>query len=209
MDLGLRLDHPTQSKGDNPDIMLSYGAQTWALAIKTPSSSQHGQTLFENIAKAGEQIERSAADRGLVVFNVKNIIDHQALWNGSFATLDDAIAALREQISKLCAATDRDRPAADWDGVFAGKKTVLPVLLMGQSVVLLPPGASDKTPTPLKMMVACGFDREFDLEGAELARCLTHGFYRVPTYLAGCIQGSAYCRPSQPFSRSWHSIFSG
>jgi hypothetical protein len=54
------------------------------------------------------------------------------------------------------------------------RKTVLPVLLMGQNVVLLPTGASDKTPTPLKMMVACGFDCELDREGTELARCLTH-----------------------------------
>jgi len=41
-------------------------------------------------------------------------------------------------------------------------------------VVLLPTAASDRTPTPLKMMVACGFDRPLDHEGVELAQCLTH-----------------------------------
>jgi hypothetical protein len=169
----IRLDHPTNAKGDNPDILLSYLDKTWALAIKTPSS-RHGQTLFENIKKAGEQIERSAADKGLVVLNVKNIIDHEALWNSSFATLDEATATLKAEIEKVCQAADRDRTAAEWDGVFAGHKTVLPVLLIGQSVVLLPTGASDKTPTPLKIMAACGFDRTFDQEGAELAHCLTH-----------------------------------
>ena len=51
---------------------------------------------------------------------------------------------------------------------------MLPVLLVGQSVVLLPTGKSAKTPTPLKMMLAYGFDRTLDEEGAELAHCLTH-----------------------------------
>jgi hypothetical protein len=51
---------------------------------------------------------------------------------------------------------------------------VLPVLLVGQSVLLLPTGASGKTPTPLKMMVACGYDRTLDQEGTELAHRLTH-----------------------------------
>jgi hypothetical protein len=169
----IRLDHPANSKGDNPDILLSYGDEIWALAIKTPSSQQ-GQTLFENIQKAGGQIERSSANRGLVVLNVKNIIDHEALWQGSFATLDDAMAALKAEIAKVCEAADRNRPVADWDAVFEGKKTVLPVLLIGQSVVLLPTSRSAKTPTSLKMMLACGFDRGLHQSGAELAGCLTH-----------------------------------
>ncbi|MEY9537863.1 hypothetical protein ABIE85_000923 [Bradyrhizobium diazoefficiens] len=169
----IRLDHPTNSKGDNPDILLSYGDNIWALAIKTPSS-RHGQTLFENIQKAGEQIERSSANKGLVVLNVKNIIDHDALWRGGFANLNDAMAALKAELAKVCEAADKDRPAEDWDAVFAGKKTALPVLLIGQSVVLLPTAVSAQTPTPLKMMLACGFDKAPDQDGAELAHCLTH-----------------------------------
>jgi hypothetical protein len=174
----IRLDHPTNAKGDNPDILLSYRDISWALAIKTPSSRQ-GQTLFENIQKAGEQIERSAAEKGLVVLNVKNVIDHEALWKASFTTLGEAVAALKAEIAKVCEAADKDRPAADWDSVFAGNKTVLPVLLIGQSVVLLPTGASAETPTPLKMMVACGFDRPLDHGGAELAHCLTHWMQNI------------------------------
>jgi hypothetical protein len=168
----IRIDHPTNAKGDNPDILLSYGGNPWALAIKTPSWPGQGQTLFENIEKAAEQIERSTADRGIVVLNVKNIIDHQKLWDGQFSTLEQAKDALKDEIAKVCDAADRDRPAEDWDGVFAGKKTVLPVLLMGQSVVLLPTAASDRTPTPLKMMVACGFDRPLDHEGVETCSVL-------------------------------------
>ncbi len=174
----IRLDHPTHARGDNPDILLSYRNRTWALAIKTPSS-RHGQTLFENIEKAGQQIERSGADKGLIILNVKNIIDHEALWRGSFVSLKDAIAALKTEIAKVCEAANKDRLASDWDAVFAGSKTVLPVLLIGQSVVLLPTTASAKTPTPLKMMLAYGFDRRLDQEGAELACCLTYWMQNI------------------------------
>jgi hypothetical protein len=169
----IRIDHPTKAKGDNPDILLSYLDKKWGLAIKTPSSA-HGQTLFENIKKAGKQIERSAAHKGLVVLNLKNIIDHQALWNNSYNTLHEATLALTAEIEKVCENANQDRPVADWDGVFASKKTVLPILLMAQSVVLLPTAASQTTPTPLKIMVACGFDRPADQEGIQLAHCLTH-----------------------------------
>ncbi len=112
----IRLDHPTSAKGDNPYILLTYHKRTWALAIKTPSS-RHGQTLFENIKKAGEQIERSVAEKGLVVLNVKNIIDHQPLWSSSFATLDEAMAALKAEIAKLCEAADKDRTDAEWNDI--------------------------------------------------------------------------------------------
>jgi hypothetical protein len=54
----LALDHPTASKGDNPDVMLSYAGRRWALAIKT-SSSQSGQTIFENIEEASKQLNKS------------------------------------------------------------------------------------------------------------------------------------------------------
>jgi hypothetical protein len=169
----LELDHPTNAKGDNPDILLSYSSGTWAIAIKTPSS-RHGQTLFENIKKAGEQIECSAASKGLVLLNVRNILDHEALWKGSYKTLDEATAALKAEIVKVCDAANQDRPAEDWDRIFHDNKTVTPVLLIGQSVVRLPTAMAEETPTPLKMMVAWNVDREPFKEGVELAHCLTH-----------------------------------
>ena len=41
---GVVLDHPDHSKGDNPDVMLTFRAKRWALAIKTLSSSRNPQT---------------------------------------------------------------------------------------------------------------------------------------------------------------------
>ena len=169
----IALDHPVSSKGDNPDILLDYGSKRWAIAIKT-TSSKHGQTLYENIKKAAEQIERCDADSGLVLLNVKNSIDHDSLWQKTFTDQDDAIANLRQGILGLLDAADHEREKSDWDRIFAGKKTVLPVMMMAQSVVRLPTKASAQTPTPIKMLVAGCFDRQPDSEGLELATCLSH-----------------------------------
>jgi hypothetical protein len=169
----LRLDHPEKSKGDNPDILLSYGQQQWAIAIKT-ISSRHGQTIFERIGEAAQQVERSNANKGLVLLNVRDIIDHDALWNASFRTVEEATEALRANIEKISNSAGENRNAADWKRVFDNCKAVLPVLFLGQSVMLLPTSASTRTPTPLKMIVACGFNETLDLGGTELASCLNH-----------------------------------
>lgn len=174
----VRLDHPTSSKGDNPDVLLSFEGETWALAIKTPSSAKK-QSLFDNIKSAAKQIERSGADKGLVVISAKNIIDHKALWESSFANLGEAEAGLRAELEKVANEATRDQLQQEVDAVFAGKKTVLPVLFIGQSVVLLPTIASAKTPTPIKMMTACFYDRPGDATGIELAHSLSHWMQEI------------------------------
>ncbi|MDF2374415.1 MAG: hypothetical protein P1V21_26895 [Rhizobiaceae bacterium] len=169
----IALDHPVNSKGDNPDVLLDYGSKRWAIAIKTISTTQ-GQTIFENIKKAADQIERSSANRGLVLLNVKNSINHERLWQENFSCVKEATDALRVEIEALINAADHNRPDSDWEEIFSGEKTALPVLMMGQSVVSLPTPASEKTPTPIKMMVACSFDRVADSDGLQLANCLCH-----------------------------------
>jgi len=74
----VQLDHPVNSKGDNPDLMFEvrpegHSPSRWALAIKS-LSSRNGQTIYENIQKAARQIDAPAcsASRGLVVINLTN-----------------------------------------------------------------------------------------------------------------------------------------
>ncbi|MFI7720512.1 hypothetical protein ACIAM6_19310, partial [Acinetobacter baumannii] len=56
------LDHPTASRGDNPDIIFTVEETTtavprqWALAIKS-ISSRSGQTIFERIKEGARQID--------------------------------------------------------------------------------------------------------------------------------------------------------
>jgi hypothetical protein len=51
----------------------------WAIACKA-MHSKNPKTFGERVQEAVEQIEVSAADRGLVVVNMKNTFDHDKLW---------------------------------------------------------------------------------------------------------------------------------
>lgn len=68
----IALDHPVHSKGDNPDVILDFRGQRWALALKT-LHSRKPRTIYDNIKKAADQIAASFATHGLVVLNVKNL----------------------------------------------------------------------------------------------------------------------------------------
>lgn len=75
----IRLDDPNNSKGDNPDIMFTYRNNEWAIACKALHSAKE-KTLYDTIEKGTEQINRSKANKGLVVVNFKNIIDRTQIW---------------------------------------------------------------------------------------------------------------------------------
>jgi len=75
----IKLDDPNNSKGDNPDIMFTYRNNEWAIACKALHSAKE-KTLYDTIEKGTEQINRSNADKGLVVVNFKNIIDRNQIW---------------------------------------------------------------------------------------------------------------------------------
>jgi hypothetical protein len=167
------LDDPISPKGDNPDVMLNYEGQRWALPLKT-LVGRSGQTIFENIARAARQIDASSAEKGAVVINAKNVIDHDKLWKPSkpFANVDEAIEALRAELRGLMDLAMKDRPRSDWDKVFS-TKAVPPIIFMGQSVAYLPVGGAFQAPTPLKAMIAFEVGRE-DEVASRLASCLNH-----------------------------------
>ncbi len=156
----VELDHPSRSKGDNPDVIFtirensSQAPERWALAIKTISTRQ-GQTIFENVKKAASQIDdpKCNTHRGLVIINTKDALDHDALWDPPtpFADLAAATGALGVQLDTLANSAARNRPQVEWDELFNGRAR-RPVLFLGQSLVRLPTPASRGTPTQLKVM---------------------------------------------------------
>lgn len=172
---GINLDHPDRSKGDNPDVILSYEGKKWTLAVKTLASKRNGQTIFDNIRGAAEQIDASGADVGMVVINAKNVIDHKRFWNGSppFTGVDAATEALRGELRGLADLAAADRPQTEWDALFAGK-AVPPVVFLGQTVAYLPLDHAFSAPTPIKAMVADGCNRKPDPVGTQLVCCLNH-----------------------------------
>ena len=177
----LELDSPTKSKGDNPDIIfkveecqLVHRPQRWALAIKTVATLQ-GQTIFERIEEGANQIDdpKCPAERGMVVINAKNALDHDSLWNQEFSSLASATAALRNQLSQLANNAAAERPQDEWDALFE-QKVARPVLFLGQSVVRLSTQAGAHTPTALKMLLAHGANGVLDPVGEGLGRLMNH-----------------------------------
>jgi hypothetical protein len=74
MDIGtnIRLDHPDNSKGDNPDILLEYAGSKWGIACKA-MHTENIKTLFERIEDGTRQINNSEAEKGIVIVNMKNV----------------------------------------------------------------------------------------------------------------------------------------
>lgn len=75
----IELDHPNSSKGNNPDILFSFKDRKWAIACKALHSNKE-KTLFDTIEKATDQIIQCDAEKGIVLVNLKNIIDREKLW---------------------------------------------------------------------------------------------------------------------------------
>ena len=98
----LALDHPVNSKGDNPDVMLGFRGQRWGLALKTLHSHKP-RTIYDNIKKAADQIEASAATHGLIILNVKNLLDYDALWPSPSVSYPEqlAIDLLQAQVAGI------------------------------------------------------------------------------------------------------------
>jgi hypothetical protein len=195
----VELDHPLAAKGDNPDIMFTlkqnaHAEERWASAIKTISSRQ-GQTIFERIKEGVDQIDHPAcrADRGLVVINAKDALDHHALWDppAPFVNLEAACEALKAQLVLLTANAEERRPQAEWDALFRGK-CVRPILFLGQTLVKLPTPAGVSTPTALKLLMQYGANGMVDPVASALARGLNS---YMQTILLG-IPGSASQQPS-------------
>ena len=194
------LDSPTAAKGDNPDVIftatptgcnLPQQPERWALAIKTIGTSQ-GQTIFERIKEGAEQIDdpKCLAQKGMVVINAKNALDHDALWSGTFSNLQAAMDALGNQLDQLACNANTNRPQSEWDAIFLGK-VERPVLFLGQSLVSLPTAAGARTPTALKMLKTYGANGGLDPTARGLAHYLNHFMQTILLGIPGAAGESA------------------
>jgi hypothetical protein len=81
MDFGanILLDDPKNAKGDNPDVLFDFQGKRWAIACKA-LHSKNEKTLYDTIEKGTDQINKSEAEKGIVIVNFKNIVDYNAFW---------------------------------------------------------------------------------------------------------------------------------
>ena len=149
------IDHPVNSRGDNPDVLVTLDARRWGFACKVPapsSASWSPISFFNQLEKGIQQIEDSTAEIGCVVFNLKNIIDHNTLWPvlnpdefkngaepefGAWRTLETPLAKLLDLTNRvqhdLITVNSRNQTEA----LFKGKKAIPGALLFLQTAVSL------------------------------------------------------------------------
>jgi hypothetical protein len=76
----MELDDPDHSSGgDNPDVLITVDGVRYGLACKA-LIGRSTEALVQNLVKGIDQIERSPAEIGFIVVNVKDLINHNVCW---------------------------------------------------------------------------------------------------------------------------------
>jgi hypothetical protein len=152
------LDHPDASTGHNPDVLTTIQTggpafriperKRWAFACKTLHSDAP-KTLYDRVEEGIDQIRRApSAETGVVVVNLKNIIDHDSLFPvlnraeyharaepifGAYRNIEDAAALLRERSAALVNAMVQTIGENEVDDTFRRAKAVPAIVLVAQS----------------------------------------------------------------------------
>ena len=181
----LKLDDPNSAKGDNPDILIDLRGRRWGFACKVVHSANE-KTIFQNIAKAMSQIDNSDCEIGIPVINMKNIVDHAALWPllnqeevnsgkepiwGAFIDIDHPKNMINSIVQDLFNKYQSDEWRTEFTELF--KNTVKPppaimyILQGGSSVV------KNKMPIPTRLNVTAVMPfRKFQKDEQKILRSI-------------------------------------
>jgi hypothetical protein len=128
------VDDPNCSDGTNPDLIGVYSRRQWAIACKA-MHSRSAKTFAERVCEGVDQIERSSAERGIVLVNMKNTINHNSMWPGwqdsngdwyyrAFPSLDAARAPIIREFELLHSnlVVEFSKESEFYRQIFTGKK---------------------------------------------------------------------------------------
>lgn len=145
----VELEDPYVSKGDNPDVLGSLCDYRFGIACKVAHALK-GKTIFDTIEKGVNQIERSPAEVGVVIINVKNIINHDNYWTitnqqewksgaeplfSGYKDYKYARDLLIQEVNSIADIVFEAVAANDLKELFNGKKSI-PVLLFFVSTAI-------------------------------------------------------------------------
>jgi hypothetical protein len=157
--MSVTLDDPFESSGGmNPDVIAVAEDRTrWAFALKTLAQGNplnRAKNLACLVDGAVVQIERAVCDKGAVVVNMKNVLDHEKLRKCVFSSWEHGGAALQAQIESVIQqfyATEADLLRSK----FENKSSLAPIVILiaHATVLCYPPGSLKKTFTELKVHV--------------------------------------------------------
>jgi hypothetical protein len=127
-------DPEHSANGANPDVLLRFLEKDWTIAVKA-SQVFKPPTIFGAISDGVRQIERVKRP-GMVIVNVKNILEHDKLVSaGPYPSPDAAVEA-------VCGAVDTIKDAVraaivdqDWDDLFRDKFARPLIAFLGQVTV--------------------------------------------------------------------------
>jgi len=171
------LDDPYNSKGNNPDVIASLNGRRWGFACKTIHTN-NSQTMFENIEKAINQIEKSDAEIGVPVINTKNMLPHDHIWplEKFFLSETEPLSILKAAVKQIQDRFEHDIGLEHILARFRGKKALPGVIYIAQSVssVFF---IETSTPTPIRLNVMSlqkFSENEFTDSVVEVIRRLNH-----------------------------------
>lgn len=72
-------DPQNSANGQNPDVLATLCGERWGIACKV-IHSLHPEAFIKNLTIGIDQIEASPASVGVVVINLKNVLDYESLW---------------------------------------------------------------------------------------------------------------------------------
>lgn len=146
----ITLDDPAGgSQGTNPDVLADVDHQRWAFACKL-LYGQIGLTVKRATEKGIDQIERSAATKGVVVISINNLLDHAAIRGDitrGWASIDEPIRLMRETVDLKKEQLKNEFSEADLKALFAGKKAQ-PVIVLYAHALAIVKSALDERPIP-------------------------------------------------------------
>lgn len=145
-------DPDLTAHGENPDIIAQLDGARWAFACKVMHTDSV-ETFLGNVRKGVDQIQKSNAEKGIVVISLKNQLPHDEFWlsgrpQTSLAdfllpgTVDTALVAVKLQ--EFCARyhhrviTELLGGPAAFNAVFKDTKAVPAVLLHLCTTILVP-----------------------------------------------------------------------
>lgn len=111
----VKIDNPNNSDGKNPDILANIEGQRWGFACKVPHTTNH-KTFIDRLNEGIRQIDCSEAEIGAVIFNFKNIINHDKVWPlinkidfekgaqplyASYSDIQDPVAIMKYNVDKF------------------------------------------------------------------------------------------------------------
>lgn len=142
------LDDPSDSRGDNPDVLVTFGKTRWGLACKVLHGT-HPQSILNLVASGVDQIERSDATTGLVIVDLKNRIDHNYYWpltefdeSGearvpAFRTIDELMQGLEYDTVQIGKELRAHAAESDIAAMFHGRKSIPAFTFWAQTTAMV------------------------------------------------------------------------